>query len=166
MQTADNVFRILAANLHTIVEQVEPTLRNLTEEQAAAPVTPGNWSPKQCIGHLIDSACNNHVRFVRAQLEGSFSGSSYDGDGWVRIGNSQSAPWSLLIDLWSTYNLYLAHIFRHIPADAADLQCTIGNAPAIPLSHLAEEYFLHLVHHLVGIGIVEEDTYPPYHPLF
>jgi len=166
MQPTDNVFRILAANLRTIVEQIEPTLRNLTEEQAAKPVAPGNWSPKQCVGHLIDSACNNHARFVRAQLEGGFRGSSYDGDGWVRAGNSQAAPWPLLIDLWSSYNLYIAHILCHIHADAAELPCTIGDAPAISLSHLAEDYFLHLIHHLVGIGVVEEGSYPPYNPRF
>ena len=28
----------------------------------------GKWSKKQELGHLIDSALNNHQRFVRAQI--------------------------------------------------------------------------------------------------
>ena len=38
---------------------------------------PDSWSPRQELGHLIDSAANNHIRFVRAATEPEFSGPGY-----------------------------------------------------------------------------------------
>ncbi|MGH7460381.1 MAG: hypothetical protein ACREMA_05050, partial [Longimicrobiales bacterium] len=37
-------------------------------DRAAQPRAPGKWSPAQIIGHLIDSASNDHQRFVRARF--------------------------------------------------------------------------------------------------
>ena len=45
-----------------------PQLLAITEQQSEVPRTEDKWSAKQIIGHLIDSAGNNHQRFVRAQF--------------------------------------------------------------------------------------------------
>jgi len=37
----------------------------------------GKWCAKEVLGHLIDSASNNHQRFVRGQLAPSYEGPSY-----------------------------------------------------------------------------------------
>ncbi len=46
---------------------------------------PGGWTRKQVLGHMVDSAANNHQRFVRAALEGHYSGPGYQQEGWVRF---------------------------------------------------------------------------------
>ena len=50
-----------------LVENSYARLVEISDEQAAQPIETGGWSRKQIIGHLIDSAYNNHQRFVRAQ---------------------------------------------------------------------------------------------------
>src|SRR4051794_35221894 len=41
-------------------------LLQISEQQSRHPVREAGWSRKEILGHLIDSALNNHQRFVRA----------------------------------------------------------------------------------------------------
>src|SRR5580692_6638154 len=100
----------LSEKLQRAVESAEPRLRKITDQEAAKPILRGGWSSKQVIGHLIDSASNNHQRFVRASLQPSLDFPGYDQDGNVRVQAPQEADWSLLVSLWAAYNRYLAHI--------------------------------------------------------
>ena len=53
------------------------------------------WSAKEIIGHLIDSASNNHQRFVRLQVADGLVLPDYsqDNDAWVLIQGYQDSPW-------------------------------------------------------------------------
>ena len=57
------------ADFRETVDDAAARLLTLSSEQAADRPAPDKWSPKEIIGHLIDSASNNHGRFVRAQLQ-------------------------------------------------------------------------------------------------
>ena len=60
----------LSLSLGQLIRCEVRLLREMSESVAA--VCPGGentWSPKEELGHLIDSAANNHVRFVRALIE-------------------------------------------------------------------------------------------------
>src|SRR6266849_2999233 len=61
----------LSEKLLCVVEAAEPRLREISELESIKPILSGGWSRKQVIGHLIDSASNNHQRFVRAALQTS-----------------------------------------------------------------------------------------------
>lgn len=61
----------LSAKLLRLIETTEPRLREMSELESTKPISPGGWSRKEVIGHLIDSASNNHQRFVRAALQTS-----------------------------------------------------------------------------------------------
>ncbi len=63
--------KALSEKLSRAVESAEPILQKVTEADSAKPALKGGWSRKQVIGHLIDSASNNHQRFIRASLQGS-----------------------------------------------------------------------------------------------
>ena len=54
--------------LRAAIANASPPLAAISDADAAKPRAPGKWSPKQIIGHLIDSASNNHQRFVRANF--------------------------------------------------------------------------------------------------
>jgi len=142
----------LSEKLIKVVQSAEGKLREVSEASSSAPVLKGGWSRKQVIGHLIDSASNNHQRFVRAALQGSLAFPGYDQDGCVRVQAVQTAPWSLLVSLWTDYNLYLAHVIAHLPADKLAAQCRIGDGEPVTLKFLAEDYLTHLLHHLGQIG--------------
>ena len=61
----------LSEKLRALVEATEPRLHQISEAESMHPALPGGWSRKQVLGHLIDSASNNHQRFVRALLQPS-----------------------------------------------------------------------------------------------
>lgn len=142
----------LSEKLVRTVQSTEGKLRQVSEADSNTPVLKGGWSRKQVIGHLIDSASNNHQRFVRATLQGSLEFPRYDQDGCVRVQAVQNAPWPLLVSLWTNYNLYLAHVISNLPADKLKAHCKISEDKPVTLSFLAEDYLTHLLHHLGQIG--------------
>jgi len=142
----------LSEKLVRAVQSAEVILRQVSEPESDTPVLKGGWSRKQVLGHLIDSASNNHQRFVRASLQGSLEFPRYDQDGCVHVQAVQSAPWPLLVTLWTNYNLYLAHVIAHLPASKLEAPCRIGEDEVVTLRFLAEDYLIHLLHHLGQIG--------------
>jgi len=146
----------LSDDLLRVVETAEPRLRALSELESAKPALPGGWSRKEVIGHLIDSESNNHQRFVRAALQTSLEFPSYDQTGNARVQAFQEADWFLLVSLWATYNRYLAHVIARLPASKLGTVCRIGSGSPVTLEFLVRDYFRHLVHHLVQIGVAED----------
>jgi hypothetical protein len=147
--------RELSENLLAVIDAAEPRLRAIEATQTATPVRPGGWSRKQIMGHLIDSASNNHQRFVRAVLQESRDFPGYDQEGNVRVQAPQEADWLLLVLLWANYNRYLAHVIAHLPASKLEILCRIGTGNPVTLKFIAEDYLAHLVHHLRQIGVAE-----------
>ena len=143
--------RELGAELRSTVDAAEGRLRAISDARAGEPKLPGGWSAKQVIGHLIDSASNNHQRFVRAALADSLEFPAYDQNGCVRIAAVGEMPWEGLLALWSSYNRYLAHVVARLPAESLDRQCRIGDNQPVTLRFLATDYLSHMRHHLEQI---------------
>lgn len=111
---------------------------------------PEKWSKKEILGHLIDSAANNHQRFVRIQYE-NIPLISYDQNQWVAIQKFDDVPTNLLINFWASYNNLLAFIISKIPAEALERKCDIGKEEPVTLEWIATDYIRHLNHHLIQI---------------
>lgn len=151
----------LAARLLCLVEVAEPRLREVSDLESVKPVLPGGWSRKEVIGHLIDSASNNHQRFVRGAIQTSLDFPSYDQDGSVRVQATQEADWPLLVALWATYNRYLAHVIGRLPASKLETVCRIGSGEAVTLGFLATDYLRHQTHHLNQIVSIDSNPDTP-----
>jgi hypothetical protein len=147
----------LSKQLLDVVDTAEIELRKIGQAQSTAPILPGGWSRKQVLGHLIDSASNNHQRFVRAALQTSLEFPGYDQNGNVSIQVPQEADWSLLVSLWAAYNRYLAHIIARLPASKLETVCRIGSGEPVTLGFLATDYVTHLVHHLKQVGATDSN---------
>ena len=145
----------LSEELLSVVDASEPRLRQITAAESTKPILHGGWSRKQVMGHLIDSASNNHQRFVRAALQPSLEFPRYDQDGNVRVQAPQEADWLLLISLWAAYNRYLAHIIARLPASKLETICKIGDGEPTTLGFIASDYVTHLLHHLRQVGVAD-----------
>ena len=142
----------LSEKLLFVIETAEPRLRAVSASESANPLLSGGWSRKQVIAHLIDSASNNHQRFVRAAQQASLDFPGYDQDGNMRVQVPQEADWPLLVSLWAAYNRYLAHVIAHLPASKLETPCRIASDKPVTLDFLARDYLTHLLHHLGQIG--------------
>ena len=142
----------LSAELLRAVNSAEQILRRVGAEESKAPALAGGWSRRQVLGHLIDSASNNHQRFVRASLQDSLEFPSYDQNGWPRVQAVEEADWSLLVALWANYNRYLAHVIAHLPPAKLEVPIRVGQNEPVTLKFLVEDYLRHMVHHLGQIG--------------
>ena len=146
--------------LKSVVETATPRLLALGERSAARPA-PGKWSPREIIGHLVDSASNNHQRFVRGQLQDDLVFPGYAQEDWVRIGRYADAPWDDLVTLWRTFNLQLARVMEAAPEETRrrprakhsfeeiGVKRPAGEPPC--LDHIMADYVAHLNHHLTQI---------------
>jgi uncharacterized damage-inducible protein DinB len=145
------------------VERTAGELRKLDEHAVSSRPGPGKWSIKEIIGHLIDSASNNHQRFVRAQWSDDLVCPTYDQDAWVTTQSYQTAPWKDLVELWRGYNLHLARVMAAIPSAARLRERTRHNldrvafrtVPAdrpVTLDYFMRDYVEHMKHHLGQIA--------------
>jgi DinB family protein len=152
-----------AEDLRRTVVAASAVLAALTEEEAGRPPAPGKWSPKEVIGHLVDSAANNHQRFVRAQLQDDLIFPGYDQDAWVALQRYADAPWLQLVTLWREYNLHISRVMEAVPEEQRlrprirhnlhelAWEPAAADCPAT-LDYFMRDYVGHLHHHLRQVG--------------
>ena len=138
-------------HLEQILADALQRLKQISEAQSEERSASGKWSRKEILGHLIDSASNNHQRFVRTQLSKEVSFPGYAQTQWVETQGYQSESWENLIQLWAGFNRHMLHLISHISEDRADNQCVVGGAQPVTLRFLVEDYIRHLEHHLAQI---------------
>lgn len=140
-----------AERLATILEDAELRLANISDSVAAQHAKPGQWSKKQILGHLIDSASNNHQRFVRALIAPRMEFPEYQQESWVAAQSYATEAWPDLVNLWLLFNRHLLHIIQAVPEPKLSVPCVIGSKEPMPLSALIDWYVDHLEHHLESI---------------
>ena len=107
---------------------------------------PDKWSKKEIIGHLIDSATNNHQRFVRAQFEDKPQ-IAYDQNNWNKFNFYQEIEGRQIIAFWTLYNKQLLELIKRIPNESLQRQCYVGDK-LLTLDFFINDYVEHLEHHL------------------
>ena len=140
-----------ANELRAFVSEFARELAHADARKAAGRPRAEAWSPKEVLGHLIDSASNNHQRFVRAQETDALTLPGYEQTHWVRSQGYHDAEWTHLVALWTHFNLHLADVIARIPADRYSVPCTIGGSDPVTLEFIIVDYLSHLKHHAAQI---------------
>src|SRR6266849_9532888 len=119
--------------LRALIDEVPLRLKKLPPSQVDQKPLPTKWSPKEELGHLLDSAANNHQRIVRTQLEDKPAMPGYDGDGWVELHRYQQRDWRELIEVWEALNRQLLAAAKAVPDSAWSRSCTIADSKPLTL---------------------------------
>ena len=110
-------------DLNTYTDEIKAIVDEWTEKLLALPedvITERrnhqNRTIKQLLGHLVDSASNNHQRMIRLQYNDNlvFPDYTQDNDRWIAIQNYQDADWENLVQLWKSFNLHMIYLIKSI----------------------------------------------------
>jgi hypothetical protein len=143
----------MVEKLSELLAGILPKLRDIPESDFSFKPT-NKWSKKEILGHLCDSAANNHQRFIRTQYEEKPS-VKYNQDKWVELNDWQSWPTNMIIDFWNLYNRRIVEVIKKIPKEKLSAECAVGDK-SFTLEFLIEDYVAHLKHHLDQILIIEK----------
>jgi hypothetical protein len=133
---------ILAERLRVEVRRASDEFSTGGDAATARRPLPHKWCAREILGHLIDSAANNHRRFIQGQSDESKTYEGYAQDEWVARGRYADAPWSDLLTLWRAYNLQLARVIEAMPEETLQSE---------RMRFLVEDYVRHMRHHLEQI---------------
>lgn len=111
-----------------ILEKEEPVLINLSEDVITNRFNSQGRSIKMLLGHLIDSASNNHQRMVRLQYAPRVGYSIPNGERgllvfpdytqnnnlWLQLQDYQNEDWNTLVQLWKFYNLHIIQVIQSV----------------------------------------------------
>ncbi len=134
--------------LKTTIDAAKPKLLAISDAQAGETSVPDKWSYKEVLGHLIDSATNNHQRIVRMQQSPDIGKLTYDQRRWVEIQHFASEPWTGIVEFWHLFNAHLAHVIAHVDPSTLENTCDMGYSRPATLKFVIEDYLRHVEHHL------------------
>lgn len=148
-QVIDIEFAIKQLDKHIL--QMPLTFSNFTETELLNRPSPGKWSKKEILGHLVDSAINNLKRFTEVQfLPQPYYIISYKQDDLVRVNHYQDLPLDHLLDLWKALNKQIVHVVKNIPEEKLNLPVDpqYDNGEMRTLGWVICDYVAHMGHHM------------------
>ena len=139
----------MAADLHAALAEGLALFAGIDEALSRERAKPDGWCAREVVGHLIDSACNNHRRFILGQTPGLAKFDGYDGDVWVARQRYIDESWADIVALWAAYNRHLRHVIARTPAEHLLMSATApdGSGP-VAIGFLMQDYVGHIRHHL------------------
>lgn len=137
--------------LQYLISTVPDKLRAIPDAYFSHKPAPEKWSKKEIIGHLIDSATNNHHRFIRAQFEDAPK-ITYAQNEWNTASRYQDMDSNHVIDFWANYNQHLIEVVKRIPQEDMLCECNNGDENNVTLAWLISDYVTHMEHHLRQIA--------------
>jgi hypothetical protein len=141
----------IAEKIRRLIAAAQPELLKISPETAGEKPGPAAWSKKEIIGHLIDSAANNHQRFVRAAQNLAADFPPYNQDRWVEIQGYDTMSWPDLVEFFCLYNRHLCRVLDVLPEEVLSNPCNIGKENPVTLEFVIKDYFRHLQHHIEKI---------------
>ncbi len=143
--------------MRALIDRLPAQLTSLPDESVQRKPSSSEWSLKEELGHVLDSAANNHQRIVRAQLGDNPAMPGYDGNQWVILHRYQDRDWSSLIAIWADLNRQLLAAAETVPDSAWSRTCTIADSAPLTLKFVFDDYLDHMLQHLRHMGVEVND---------
>lgn len=149
MQT--NEFKPITDGIKEVIKAEEELLNRLSADIITQRRNRQNRSIKQILGHLIDSASNNHQRMVRLQYSKDllfFPDYRQDNDLWITLQDYQNADWQNLIQLWKFYNLHIIQLIQAVDSTKLNHYWCDFEGTKVTLREMIAGYLDHLHLHV------------------
>jgi hypothetical protein len=141
----------VSKELDNIIESFKNYYLNLDESLTEIRISDDKWTLKEIIGHLIDSASNNHQRFVRLKISSEIEFPDYKNDEWLQIQNHNNMRFSDLLSLFYYFNKLMVNIILNIDDKRMNNIWNVAwdeNSSFITLEKLANHYVEHIKIHI------------------
>lgn len=139
--------REAANRLKELLNIIPDKIRQIKQEDFVFKTHPDKWSKKQILGHLIDSAANNHQRFIRIQYE-DIPTIRYEQNKWCELNHYHDLHSEHVINLWTIFNHHILEVVNRIPDENLERMGNTGLEEPVTLRFLIDDYVDHLEHHL------------------
>jgi len=132
------------------IDKWERKLIDLPVETITQKRNKQNRTIKQILGHLIDSAANNHQRMIRLQYNVKLVFPDYqqDNDLWIALQDYQNADWLTIIQLWKYYNLHMIQVIKSVDQTKLNNSWQSFEDITVTLQQMIEGYLGHIELHL------------------
>ncbi len=134
--------QIILAEFEDIILSFPQQIIEISATEFEVKLTPGKWSKKEILGHLIDSAFVNYSRFIQAQFEENPQ-IYYNQEEYCQCGSYQDTEVIQLCNLWHSLNKQLLFLFKQIISKKLVHRTCNGHS----LEFLMQDYVVHLKHH-------------------
>lgn len=133
-----------------LVKEWELILAGLPDKIVTNNKNSQNRTIKQIVGHMIDSASNNHQRMVRLHYNPNLDFPDYrqDNDRWIAIQKYQDENWENIVQLWKFFNLHIAHIINQTDEHQAGNKWVDCEGTMVSLEQMIVGYYDHLLLHM------------------
>ena len=153
-------------NIKTVMNREIPMSLSLSEEQVSLKRNSQNRTVKMLVGHLIDSASNNHQRMVRLQYAPRcghsmpntemgmlvFPDYTQDNDLWIALQDYQHEDWQQIVMLLKLYNQHICHVIRSVDETKLDNYWIDYEGCRVSLDAMIRGYVNHLNLHFGHIN--------------
>jgi hypothetical protein len=142
-------FSTITKGIQTFIDTWEQQLIDLPVDKISNRRNKQNRTIKQILGHLIDSAANNHQRMVRLQYTAKLQFPDYqqDNDLWIALQDYENADWFTLIQLWKYYNLHMIQVIKSVDMSKLDNSWQSFDGTTVTLRQMIEGYLGHIELH-------------------
>lgn len=139
-------FSSITNGISKVIETWEPKLINLPIDTIMQKRNKQNRTIKQILGHLIDSASNNHQRMIRLQYNSDLIFPDYrqDNDLWITLQNFQNEDWNNLIQLWKYFNLHMIQVIKSVDQSKLENCWHDYEGTKVTLQQMIDGYLWHI----------------------
>ena len=144
--------------INEVMNREIPFLLSLSEEQVNEKRNGQNRTVKMLVGHLVDSASNNHQRMVRLQYAPRcghsmpntemgmlvFPDYTQDNDLWISLQDYQHEDWQTLVMLLNLYNRHICHVIRSVDETKLENSWVDYEGCRVTLDGMIRGYINHL----------------------
>lgn len=143
-------FDSITKGILEVVEQEFPVLLSLPGEVISGRRNTQNRTIKEILGHLVDSASNNHQRMIRLQYNDVLTFPDYrqDNDLWIKLQDYQNAGWEDLVNLWKFFNLHIIQVIKSVDESKLENYWYDFEGTKVTLRDMIEGYLGHLHLHI------------------